>query len=194
MANELVYQWFKEKSDGTNYKLETTGKTIKLSPLSVTDAGTYQCVVTCDKLGEWKIESNLLIVKEVKSELSAYSRARLVLIYPWGFCIYMYPIDGKAEIATLPHSPTFMIGDEVTLICTVRNVSDRITNELTYQWFKERSDGTDHKLETTGETMKLSPLSVTDAGMYRCVITYDKLEEWKTKSHLFIMPEIKSEL
>ena len=79
IAKELNYQWFKVRSDG-NDKLETTGKFIMLSPLTVNDVGTYQCVITCDKLGEWKIESNLLIVQEVKSELSAYSRARL--FYP----------------------------------------------------------------------------------------------------------------
>ena len=40
-------------------------------------------------------------------------------------------IDGEAEITCeLPDSSIYMVGDEVTLTCTVNNVSDRIIDEL----------------------------------------------------------------
>ena len=87
-----------------------------------------------------------------------------------------------------------MIGDKVTLTCTVENVSDSITNELTYQWFEVKPDGTNNKLETTGKIIMLPPLTVTDAGTYQCVVTCDKLGEWKIESNPHIIPEVKSEL
>ena len=92
-------------------------------------------------------------------------------------------IDGEAEITCdLPDSSIYIVGDEVTLTCTVKNVSDRITNELKYQWLREESDGTEHEL-ITGKIMTLSLLIMKDAGRYRCVVTCDKLGEWSIKSN-----------
>ena len=80
-----------------------------------------------------------------------------------------------------------MVGDEVTLTCTVKNVSERITaNELTYQWLREESDGFERQLGTR-KNMKLSPLAIKDAGRYRCVVTCHKLAEWKIKSNKLVV-------
>ena len=104
-------------------------------------------------------------------------------------------IDGDAEITCanykVPDSPTFMIGDKVTLTCTVRNVSDRIANELTYQWFRKGSDtSTEDMLEKTGKVIKLPLLTLKDNGSYQCVVTCEKLGEWTIKSNLLIMEVI----
>ena len=53
---------------------------------------------------------------------------------------------------------------------------------MTYQWFREESDGAKLKLEKTGNTVELSPLMMNDAGKYQCVISCDKLFEIKSNS------------
>ena len=89
----------------------------------------------------------------------------------------MFPIDCEARITKCPDSPTFMIGDEVTLTCTVRNVNKAIKRELNYEWFRSSvgSDDDEIKLGKTGNRIiiKLSPLI---AGKYQCLVTSDKLE------------------
>ena len=94
-------------------------------------------------------------------------------------------IDGEAEITCeLRDSPVYMVGDEVTLTSTVKNVSDRIIDELKYQWLREESDGTKHELiHVTGKSMMLSPLTMKDAGRYHCVVMCDKLGEWRIESN-----------
>ena len=90
-------------------------------------------------------------------------------------------IDGEAEITKLPDSPTFMIGDKVTLTCMIRNVSDRITNELTYQWFRKGLDtNTEEMLETTGKKIELPLLTLKDQGSYRCAVkhTHPNFKDW----------------
>ena len=102
-------------------------------------------------------------------------------------------IDGEAEIicTEVPDSPTFMIGDKVTLTCTVRNVSDRISNELTYQWFRKGLDtDTEDMLEKTGKVIILPLLTLKDKGSYQCVVTCDKFGEWTIKSNLLIVEVI----
>ena len=74
-----------------------------------------------------------------------------------------------------------MIGDEVALTCTVRNVSDRIANELTYQWFRKGSDtSTEDMLEKTGKVIKLPLLTLKDKGSYGCGVkcTHSKFKDW----------------
>ena len=103
-------------------------------------------------------------------------------------------IDGEAEITKFPDSSTFMIGDKVTLTCTVRNVSDRIANKLTYQWFRKGLDtGTEDVLEKIGKVIKLPLLTLKDKGSYQCVVTCGKLGEWTIKSNLLIV-EVEGEL
>ena len=75
-----------------------------------------------------------------------------------------------------------MVGDEVTLTCTVKNVSDRIIDELKYQWLRKELDGTKHELKA-GQIMTLSRLTMKDAGRYHCVVTCDKLGEWRIESN-----------
>ena len=98
----------------------------------------------------------------------------------------MYPIDGEANITKDPDHLTFEIGDEVTLKCTIRNVNKTIKKDLKYQWFREGSDGAELMLEETGKVVKLSPLSLSNKGKYKCVITCDKLRGWKIKSKLVV--------
>ena len=59
--------------------------------------------------------------------------------------MYMYHVDGKAVITMHPNR-FFNTGDEVTLKCTVKNATRAIKMELTYQWFREGSDGEELKL------------------------------------------------
>ena len=68
IADELTYQWFREGVDTSTDTedmtlLEKTRKKIELSPLTLKDKGFYYCVITCDKLREWSIESNSLFVE-----------------------------------------------------------------------------------------------------------------------------------
>ena len=58
IKNDLKYQWFK-KGYGIPYK---TGKSIELSLFKGSDGGKYFCKVTCDKLGDWSVESDPLPV------------------------------------------------------------------------------------------------------------------------------------
>jgi hypothetical protein len=85
------------------------------------------------------------------------------------------PIDGEARITInkLPDSHIFMIGDKVTLTCTVENVSDRIADCLTYQWFRKGLDtgsDTEDMLEETGKEIELPLLTLKDKGSYRCAV------------------------
>ena len=105
----------------------------------------------------------------------------------------MYPIDCKAVITKHPNVPLFDTGDIVTLKCTVKNADRAIKRELTYQWFREGSDGEELKLEKTGKAIKLSPLTTKDAGRYRCVVVCGKLGEWKIKSNELVM-NVKGEI
>ena len=58
IKKDLKYQWFKEGSG----VIDKTGKSIELSLLKLSDAGKYSCKVTCDKLGDWSVESDPLPV------------------------------------------------------------------------------------------------------------------------------------
>ena len=118
------------------------------------------------------------IVSMVNFEYILYNYSKKVM-FPIPICC----IDGEAEITCeLPDSSIYTVGDKVTLACTVNNVSDGIIDELKYQWLREESDGTEHEL-ITGKIMKLSPLTMKDAGRYHCVVTCDKLGEWEIKSN-----------
>jgi hypothetical protein len=88
-----------------------------------------------------------------------------------------------------------MVGDEVTLTCTVKNVSERITNKLNYQWYwwLRESDDTKRKLKT-GKNMKLLPLTNKDTGnRYQCVVTCDELGEWSVESNILAV-KVEGEL
>ena len=98
----------------------------------------------------------------------------------------MYPIDGEANITKDQNLLIFKIGDEVTLKCTITNVNKTIKKDLKYQWFRKGSDGAELMLEETGKVVKLSPLTLSNKGKYKCVITCDKLGEWKMKSKLVV--------
>ena len=98
----------------------------------------------------------------------------------------MYPIDGKAEITKDPDHSIFKVGDEVMLKCTVRNINKVIKKDLNYQWFRKGSDGAEVILEETGKVIKLSPLTLSNKGKYKCEITCDKLGGWKIKSKLVV--------
>ena len=70
----------------------------------------------------------------------------------------------------------------------VQNVSERIANELTYQWFRRGVD-TGIKdmtlLEETGKEIELPPSTLKDKGLYQCVVTFG---EWIIiKSKLLIV-------
>ena len=76
-----------------------------------------------------------------------------------------------------------MIGDEVALTCTVRNVSNRIANGLTYQWFRKGSDtSTEDTLEKTGKKIELPLLRFKDKGSYgcrvKCTVAHPKFKDW----------------
>ena len=89
----------------------------------------------------------------------------------------MFPIDCQAKITKSPDFPTFMIGDEVKLTCTVNNVNKAIKKELNYEWFKSGvgSDDAEVKLGKTGNHIIIK-LSSSSAGKYQCSVTSDKLE------------------
>ena len=79
-----------------------------------------------------------------------------------------------------------MIGENVKLICTVKNVNKAIKKQLNYQWFRVGSDGAELELEETRKDVTLSPLTLNNQGKYRCEITCDKLGDWKIKSKLTV--------
>jgi hypothetical protein len=92
----------------------------------------------------------------------------------------------------IPDSSIFIVGEEVTLTCMVKYVSERI--KLNYQWWlREESDDTEQKLET-GKNMKLSPLTIKDTGnRYHCVVTCDELGEWSVESNILVV-KVEGEL
>ena len=72
-------------------------------------------------------------------------------IYAWLYVYILYyydcnlAIDCAAEIKKSPDSSTFIIGDEVKLTCTVRNVNRVIRKKLTYNkcknnWIKLKDE------------------------------------------------------
>ena len=79
-----------------------------------------------------------------------------------------------------------MIGDKVTLTCTVKNVSERIANNLKYQWFRKGMDSStdiENKLEETGKEIELPLLTLKDKGSYRCAVecTLPKCKDWNVR-------------
>ena len=98
----------------------------------------------------------------------------------------IYPVDGEAEITKTPNSPpTFIIGDGVSLKCSVKNVSTAIIWQVKYKWFRKGSGpgGTEQELAKSKQTIELPRLTLNDKGTYRCEVTCDILGvEWNIKS------------
>ena len=85
---------------------------------------------------------------------------------------------GEARITKSPDLAPIAVGDKVTLTCNVKNVAVVITNDLSYQWFKEGAG----VIDKTGKSIELSLLKLSDAGKYRCKVTCNKLGDWSIES------------
>ena len=108
--------------------------------------------------------------------------------------LYLYPVKGEAEIT--PNPPTFLLGDEVTLTCSVKNVSAVI--KLRYKWLRKGLGNTEYSTikEGTENTIELSSLRIDDKGTYCCEVTYDHdgYEEWSITSNPEFVVDFEGEL
>ena len=56
-------------------------------------------------------------------------------------------------------------------------MAEEVKNDLRYQWFKDGSP-----VDKAGESIELSLLKLSDTGIYNCIVTCDRLEDWNVKS------------
>ena len=74
---------------------------------------------------------------------------------------------GTAQI--IP-SGASILGDSYTMTCNV-HVIDNLCSLISYRWTKDNGTLTQLEAETKSNTLSLSPLRLSDAGLYTCLAT-----------------------
>ena len=87
-----------------------------------------------------------------------------------------------------PDSAAFAVGDKVRLTCNVKNEAEEIRKDLTYQWYKDGSA----VIDKTQQDIELSPLKLSDAGMYYCKVTCNKLGDSSDPVNVAINRELSA--
>ena len=79
---------------------------------------------------------------------------------------HFLPSSPAPVITAMVSDGTPTVGDSYSLTCTVTG-ADRLNPTITYQWFKDNTMVSGE----TQSTLSFSPLSLSDAGQYRCDVT-----------------------